>query len=127
VGLSFGAIVQETQSQEPPPEETSPPSSPDVPAETPGPPEASSAPDDEKLTIEEMKALADGDLRALYVNEPWRLPENFGEDSELLDRVMRVVHPEMEPESESTEHTEPSEQQETPETTPKPKPEPDAR
>jgi hypothetical protein len=76
-----------------------------------------------------MKALSDADLRTLYMEEPWRLPEDFGDDTELLERVMSLVHPEMEPGSETSEHPEPTEQQETVETTPKPKPkpQPDAR
>ncbi len=122
--LSLRAFAQESQSQEPPPQE---PSSPSDPAVADPASEEASAPEDEKLSIEEMKALSDADLRAVYLEAPWKLPEDFGDDPELLDRVMSLAHPEIEPGSESLEHPESTEPQETAETTPKPKSKPDAR
>ena len=124
--LSLRAFAQESQSQEPSPQDPSSPAGTDSeqssePAEEASP-DPNADPDDVKLSIEEMKALSDSDLRVLYIEAPWRLPENFGDDSELLDRVMGLVHPEMEPESELSEHPE---HEETAEPTPKPKP--DAR
>jgi hypothetical protein len=54
----------------------------------------------------------------LYLETPWLLPENFGENEELLERVMSIAHPEIETETETggTQSTQ------TP-----PKPKPDAR
>jgi hypothetical protein len=113
--IPSGVIAQEPESQNPP---AVPPTAEAAsqPAE-----EASSEPADEKLTVDEMRALSDDDLMALYLDEPWRLPEEFGDDAELLERVMSLVHPAVDPDSETTEPTQ------TSETTPKPKPQPDAR
>jgi hypothetical protein len=119
--ISSGGIAQESQSQDPAPV----PSTEEATSQPAG--EPSSDPADEKLTVDEMKSLSDDDLRALYLEEPWRLPEDFGDDEELLERVMSLIHPEMEPASETSEHPEETEQAQTTETTPKPKPQPDAR
>ncbi len=127
VFFAFPVSAQESQSQDPP----SVPDAAAVEEQTPEPAEppeeASPDPDDERISIDDLKALSDADLRALYLEEPWRLPEDFGDDAELLERVMSLVHPEMDPESETTEHPEPTGPEETAETTPKPKPQPDAR
>jgi hypothetical protein len=106
--LPFRAPAQEPQTQDPPPEEEV--------TET----DEQELDSDEQITIDEMKELSDEDLRVLYLDTPWLLPENFGEDAELLERVMSIVHPETETETE-TEGTESTQ------TTPKPKPKPDAR
>ena len=107
--LPFRAPAQEPQTQDPPPQEE---------ATEPDEQELDSPEQDEQVTIDEMKELSDEDLRVLYLETPWLLPENFGEDAELLERVMSIVHPESETETE-TEGTESNQ------TTPKPKP--DAR
>jgi hypothetical protein len=76
--------------------------SPPPPAEAPSDPEPAEGTeevgeDDGRLSVAEMKALSDDDLRTLYLETPWRLPDDFGEDEDLLERVLRIAHPEIEP------------------------------
>ena len=114
--LAFPALAQETQGQgqepAPPPEPVQPVEEEQISDPPEEAPPEGPTPDDEKLSIEELKALSDDDLEKLYLETPWLLPDEFGEDEELLERVMSLVHPELE--------------EETAETTPKPKPQPDA-
>jgi hypothetical protein len=105
--LPLRAQAQEPSTQDPPPQEEA------------ADPDEQEIDSDERITIDEMKELSDEDLRVLYLETPWLLPENFGEDAELLERVMSIAHPETETEIQTEEN------QSTPAS--KPKPKPDAR
>jgi hypothetical protein len=112
IGLSAATVVLaclafRAQAQDP---QTPPPEPPEEEASEPPEPEPGS---DERVTVDEMKQMSDDDLRVLYLDTPWLLPENFGDDAELLERVMSISHPESETETETTQ---------TSESTPKPKP-----
>jgi hypothetical protein len=99
---------EQSPSTPPDPAQASPPETPEA-APTESAEEAGE--DDDRLSVAEMKALSDDDLRALYLETPWRLPDDFGEDQELLERVMRIAHPEIEPLPEPNEEPTPAKPQ----------------